>query len=179
MSEYNDLYYNEKFKPTQLNDLDKSWTDMWANTDLIKDSNILDIMLGRGYVKELTSVEGLTASDASVALTNQNASLQNAIQNMDQLYSTDNQKVNYQSAQIDSLNTINYALYIVYFALLVVIAFILLFNMPTYNIYIRGLIALLFIAFPFIIGYIEYILYIVLTYVYAILNGNVYTSGQW
>ena len=175
MSEYNELYYNEKFKPTRLNDLDKSWTDMWANTDLIKESNILDIMLGRE-----TFVEGATTVvNVEPALTAQNEELKVVIQNMSGLYSTDDQKVNYQSAQIDSLNTINYALYIVYFALLVVIAFILLFNMPTYNIYIRGLIALLFIAFPFIIGYIEYILYIVFTYVYAILNGNVYTSGQW
>ena len=175
MSEYNELYYNEKFKPTQINDLDKSWTNMWANTDLTKNSNILDIMLGRE-----TFVEGaVSPTDVNTALTNQNTELKNVIQNMDELYSTNDQKVNYQSAQINFLNTVNTALYYIYFALLIVVAFILLFNMPTYNIYLRGLIALLFIAFPFVISYIEYIAYIVYNYSYAILNGNVYTSGQW
>ena len=169
MSEYNELYYNEKFKPLQLDDLDKSWINMWANTNLIKNSNMLNIMLGKESFN----------SAISESLTKQNAELEVVIQNMSELYSTDDQKVNYQSIQIDFINTINYVLYIVYFALLVVVAFILLFNMPTYNIYIRGLIALLFIVYPFIIGYIEYILYIVFSYVYAMLNGNVYISGKW
>ena len=78
MSEYNELYYNEKFKPTQKNDLDKSWTNMWANTDLTKNSNILDIMLGRE-----TFVEGaVTSADVNTALTNQNTELKNVIQKL-------------------------------------------------------------------------------------------------
>ena len=177
MSEYDALYTNELFKPTQINDLDKSWTDIWANTDLIKNSNIIDIMLGKKNVLEGNA----TMSDAETtdAFNKQNAALSNTIQNMDELYSTNDQKVNYQSAQIDFLNTVNTALYYVYFALLIVVAFILLFNMSTYNIYIRGLIALLFMAFPFIIGYIESVGYIVYNYTYSVLNGNVYTSGKW
>jgi hypothetical protein len=202
MSEYTELYKNEHFKPVQINDLDKSWTNMWSDTQMVKNSNILDIMLDQTKLDQTmlnqtklnqnagdqtmldqnsvdqTVVEKFTNNEVNV-IQNQNEALDQTLTNMKDLYSTDDQKVNYQSAQIDYLITVNSILYYIYFALLIVIGFILVFNLSTVSIYMRALIAALFIIFPFTIGYIEYYIYIAFSYIFAILNGNVYTNGSW
>ena len=197
MSEYTELYKNEHFKPVQINDLDKSWTNMWSDTQMVKNSNILDIMLDQTkldqtklnqnsvdqtmleqHIVDQTAVEKFTNNEVKV-IQNQNEALDQTLTNMKDLYSTDDQKVNYQSAQIDYLITVNTILYYIYFALLIVVGFILVFNLSTVSIYMRVLIAALFIIFPFTIGYIEYYIYIAFSYIFAILNGNVYTNGSW
>jgi len=109
----------------------------------------------------------------------QNIALESTIQNINALYSTDDRKTDYQSAQTETLNTASYVLLFIYFALLIVVAFILVYNLPTMNIYIRGAIMVGFTAYPFVIGYIEMALYIAMMYIYSILNGNVYTNGKW
>ena len=184
MSEYTELYKNEHFKPVQINDLDKSWTNMWSDTQMVKNSNILDIMLCQTKLDQtllnsnIVENFGSTVDDIKI-VQNQNEALDQTLTNMKDLYSTDDQKVNYQSAQIDYLITINSILYYIYFALLIVVGFILVFNLSTVSIYMRGLIAALFIIFPFAIGYIEYYIYIAFSYIFAVLNGNVYTNGSW
>lgn len=124
-------------------------------------------------------IEGLSDQATYNVLNNQNKALQSSITNMNELYSTDDRKSFYQSAQIDNINTINTVLYYIYFALLIVIAFILILKMPTLSIYLRGAIIVAFIAYPFIISYIELYIAILFNYIYSILNGNVYTNGSW
>lgn len=112
-------------------------------------------------------------------LYNQNQALTSTLQNINTLYSTDDQKSKYQSSQTETVNTFMYVFYFIYFALLIVIAFILLFNFQTMSIYYRGAIMAAFIAYPFTIGYIEIIIYITYSYLYSLLNGNVFTNGDW
>jgi hypothetical protein len=159
MSQYTDLYNTKK--PNN----DKSWTDMWANTFMFKNSNIVEHMLDE--------------QEEYNAINDQNIALESTIQNMNSLYSTDDSKSQYQSQQTESLNTTIYVFFFIYFALLIVVAFILLFNLPTMSLYVRGAIMAAFIAYPFASGYIEMVLYMLWSYVYSILNGNVYTNGQW
>lgn len=105
----------------------------------------------------------------------QNIVVASAIQNTMDLYSTDEQKSQYQLAQSANLDTINMAFYYVYFALLIVVAYILIFNSQM-NIYLRAIVAALFLAYPFIINYIEIVIYMFYRYLSAIFNGNVYTN---
>ena len=109
----------------------------------------------------------------------QNDAIEPTIQNTEDLYSTDDQKVSYQTTQTNNLKTINTALYYIYFALLVVIGFILVFYHETTNIYSKAFIAGLFIIYPFIINYLESFIYIISTYMWAFINGNVYRNGYW
>ena len=109
----------------------------------------------------------------------QNDAIEPTIQNTADLYSTDDQKVSYQTTQTNNLKTINTALYYIYFALLVVIGFILVFYHETTNIYSKAFIAGLFIIYPFIINYLESFIYIISTYMWAFINGNVYRNGYW
>ena len=226
MSEYNEIYKNEKFVPKSINDLDKSWTDIWVNTKMVNTSNILDIMLNRdgftvdqvkadtagimsntsniitklgdiktdtGNIKKdtgdiktgiVSAVDKLDQATKAVLkqdiktvqhFQNQNNALDQTIQNMNDLYSTDDQKVVYQSAQIEYLNTINTIFYFIYFALLIVVAFILIFKIQTISLFMRVIIAILFILYPFIIGFIEHYLYMAGKYISALLTGTVYT----
>ena len=113
------------------------------------------------------------------SLNAQNLSLESTIHHINSLYSADDQKSQYQSMQTESINTAIYVFYFIYFALLIVVAFILVFNFSTMSLYFRGAIMAAFIAYPFTIGYIEMFVYISGAYMYSILNGNVYTNGQW
>ena len=111
-------------------------------------------------------------------LNQQNLAIAPTIQNTKDVYSTDDQKSQYQSAQNANLDTINIALYYVYYGLLVVVAYILIMK-TTMNIYIRVGMAAMFVVYPFVINYIEYYLYVMYSYLQAVLNGNVYTSSAW
>ena len=108
----------------------------------------------------------------------QNLAIAPTIQNTKDMYTTDDQKSQYQSMQTANLDTINIALYYVYFGLLIVVAYILIMK-TTLNIYIRVGLGVLLLAYPFIINYIEQVLYIIYSFSQAVLNGNVYTSGKW
>lgn len=181
MSYYNDLYNTKINTNTNLDNLDKLWGDMW-----VKNSKIMSSMfpLNEGYSSEQNreQTDKIRVFDNQVnynTINSQNIALTTILQNMNALYSTDDQKSLYQSAQNTTLNTAIYVLYFIYFALLIVIAFILVFNLPTIDIYFRAAIMAAFILYPFIISYIEMILYISGLYLYSILNGNVYTNGSW
>ena len=179
MSEYDDLYKKSAFSPTKKEDLDKSWNNLWANNNMVLNSNILELMTSKNNIVEGYTYKGSTDPTLYNAITQQNSKLTSTINNMNSLYSTDDQKVLYQSAQLETLHTANTVLYLIYYALLLVIAFILVFNLPTFSIYVRGAIMAAFIIYPFIIGYIEVGISWLLGYIYALINGNVYTNGQW
>ena len=159
------------FNPDTIEDLDKKWTNMWANTSLMFNTNMLSQMLQKP--KENLK-EGYGDSDIYNSLKNQNEKLVTVLQNEADVYSSDDQKVLYQTNQTDNLYYINLVFIYVYFALLIVVGYILIFNMNAFSIYMRVFIAALFILYPFIIQPIEYFLYNIYNYIYSIINGTVF-----
>jgi hypothetical protein len=97
------------------------------------------------------------------------------MKNMGELYSTDNQNINYKIEQTEYLHGVNVILFYIYF-MLIVILIVSLVMMPTNNVYIviGGVITL--ILYPFLIYFIERRLYILFLYVYSMLNGNPYLA---
>jgi hypothetical protein len=114
-----------------------------------------------------------------IALVNaQNTTLQNIIDQNKELLSTDNQKSIYQLADSANLDIINKALIFAYFALLIVVAYILVFVMQK-NIYIKAAIMALFIIYPFVINWLVLTILSYMGYMNAIINGNVYVWSNY
>lgn len=114
-----------------------------------------------------------------IALVNaQNTTLQNIIKQNKELLSTDNQKSIYQSADSVNLDIINKALIFAYFALLIVVAYILVFVMQK-SIYIKAAIMTLFIIYPFVINWIWLTILSGFGYMNALINGNVYVWSKY
>jgi len=114
-----------------------------------------------------------------IALVNaQNTTLDNIIKQNKELLSTDDQKSIYQSADSANLDIFNIALFFIYFALLIVVAYIVFFVMQK-NIYIKFLIMGLFIIYPFVINWLFLLVISSLGFMNAIINGNVYTGSKY
>ena len=92
-------------------------------------------------------------------------------------YSTDHQRVVYQSEQSTNLDTINSALFYAYFAFFAVVVYILGFVMQG-SLYFRGFLLILFAIYPFVIKHMEYVLFDVFKFTSSIFNGNVYTVDK-
>ena len=107
----------------------------------------------------------------------QNAELEKKKIILQDTYSTDHQRVVYQSEESANLDIINRALFYTYFAFFVVVVYIVGFVMQG-SIYFRGFLLILFAIYPFVIKYIEYVLFDVLKFASSIFNGNVYTVDK-
>lgn len=140
--------------------------------------------------EHFSTIEGLTPaeSEAVVGITgnldknfynsivNQNKQLDAEIQNYKNNYSTDDQKVFYQSQQVDYLNLFNSYLFIIYYALLVVLCYFLYYS-KTLSKYMRIGMVILITLYPFIIMTIEKNIFVVLMYIFAVINGNAYIKN--
>jgi hypothetical protein len=107
------------------------------------------------------------------ALYNQNQQINKNAQKIKDKNSTDDQKDTYEIPENELLTTLNTVFYYVYFALLVVVAYQLMFNVEG-SIYKRGIIALLFVIYPFVCKYVFKFLHWAFRYFRAIINGTVF-----
>jgi hypothetical protein len=140
--------------------------------------------------EHFSTIEGLTTSEteAVVKLTgnldqnyynsivNQNNQLDVEIQQYKNNYSTDDQKVFYQSQQVDYLNLFNSYLFIIYYAFLIIFCYFLYYS-KTLSAYMRIGIVLLLILYPFFIMMIEKNIYNTVMYIFSIINGIAYTKN--
>ena len=110
------------------------------------------------------------------SIVNQNKQLDTEIQNYKNNYSTDDQKVFYQSQQVDYLNLFNSYLFIIYYALLVVLCYFLYYS-KTLSKYMRIGMVILITLYPFIIMTIEKNIFVILMYIFAVINGNAYIKN--
>ena len=113
-------------------------------------------------------------ADLYNALYNQNQEIKKNIQRIQDKNSTDDQKNTYETPQTELLTTLNTVFLYVYFALLVVVAYQLVFNVKS-NIYIRILIAVLFVIYPFVSKPIFGYLHWMFRYLKAIISGTAFT----
>jgi len=107
------------------------------------------------------------------AIVNENALLDMEINRLKELYSTDDQKVNYQMQQMSILYTLNNFLFWVYYIFVITFAYFLYYNKDILFIIKIAFMAII-ILYPFIVYYLEHKIYNILKYVYASLQGLVY-----
>lgn len=161
-----------------LNDYNIQMKDKQASTDYLTIN------------EHFSSIEGLTPAetDAVVQLTgnldrnfynsivNQNKQLDAEMQRYKNNYSTDEQKVYYQSQQVFYLNYFNSFLFIIYYALLLILCYFLYYS-KTLSKYMRIGMVVGLTLFPFFIMMFEKIAFSILMYIFAVINGNAYIKN--
>jgi len=177
-SKVNELKLKEKQYNNLLEDYNIQLKDKQGLTDYLKVNEHFDNIEG------LTSQEGNAVATIATALdynyynsiASQNKQLDYEIQNYKNIYSTDDQKVNYQSQQVYYLNNFNFYLFIIYCIFLLVLFYYLYYSKTLLR-YKKIGIALLLILYPFFIIMIEKNLFNSLQYLFSVLNGIAYTKN--
>lgn len=122
----------------------------------------------------------LTGIDFSFeAVQNQNQILMNQIKDNKEKYSTDIQKVNYQSEKIDSLKSTYVFVFATFYIILLGLIYILFAVNTTMSRNIKIAIVVVFALYPFYVNVLQQLLYFLGEYIFAIMNGNVYTPNNY
>jgi len=101
------------------------------------------------------------------AIKTQNEQLLKSNQDMNDLHTTDKQRVYYEEQNISYLNGLNFILFIVYFVFLLLL-FYLLFNIQTNTpLYVKISYVIVLLLYPFYISTIESIVYLSGLYIYS------------
>jgi len=88
----------------------------------------------------------------------------------------DDQLVFYQSQKVSVFKLINFILYWLYNIFIVITLIVLFFFNKTMDIQFKILFSLLFIAYPYLIGYLEKMVYFIFSYLYNIFVGEPYSK---
>jgi hypothetical protein len=109
------------------------------------------------------------------ALESQNKVLRNMMMDQQNMYSTDTQKVKYQSANITFYYSMNQILWWIYYVIVLGVIYCILFGKAKdYSRAFKTFLVVFVAIFPYIIIPIEIFLYWILTYFYAVMNKTVY-----
>jgi hypothetical protein len=143
-----------------------------------KDESIIHNQLEKqaDYLKK-TELTGLDFSFDAVQ--QQNNLLTNQIKENTEIFSTDIQKVNYQSEKIISLKATYVYIFVIFYVCLVGLVYVLFAVNTTMSRNMKIAMIIVFALYPFYINILQQILYFIGAYLYAILNGNVYTSNNY
>ena len=125
----------------------------------------------------MSSLSNLDITSLYYEVKDQNNIIESQTKNMDELFSSDNQNINYKIEQIEYLHSINVLLFYLYF-ILIVILIILSIIKPTGNLYVQIGAVIIIIIYPFLIYFFERRLYLLFLYLYSIFNGNPYLVIQ-
>jgi hypothetical protein len=148
--------------------LDNKLTDSELNNDKLTSENAL-----------LASLPISNYSISFIEVQTQNKLIDNQINDIKQEYSTDTQKVNYQSEKIYTLKKINYVLFIMYYFIVLIFTLVLIMYNTTFTKYFKILIVILFLLFPFMSDILYQLIVYLYNYIFAMLNGNAYTSNNY
>ena len=96
---------------------------------------------------------------------------------MKDTYSTDDSKQLFQSKETSNLNYVNGFLFYIYLFLLIIAIFIL--SNHDVSIIYKILIISIAVIYPFVIYPIEFGIYNLFLYIWAVLNGNVYSMSDY
>jgi hypothetical protein len=151
-------------------------------------SNIVDdnLDVAKATIGNLTEQNKLLSSlplnDYSISfieVNTQNNLIDNQIKEIKDVYSTDNQKVNYQSDKITTLKYINYVLFLIYYVVFAFLIIVLLMYNITFTKQFKSLLVIIFILFPFVSDIVYQLIVYLYNFIYALLNGNAYTSNNY
>jgi hypothetical protein len=160
---YKDTIYGSENKPGYLNLLVKK--ENFSNINNIEEMNIIE-----GFnvsQKELTNV------------INENKLLENQIQKNQNNYTSDDTQVFYKKQQYYRQQDFNYILFIIFYSLILGLAVYLFIFNNTINVYLKVFITFLLAIYPFIIERIEFFVYFIFYYVYALINGVPIDLGNY
>jgi hypothetical protein len=182
--DYNSKVNELKLKETQYNNLLNEY-----NIQVKDKQGLMDYLTVNEHFTNFSNIEGLTSQEGNAvvkitngldynfynSIVNQNSQLDYETQKYKNIYSTDQQKSNYQSQHLDVLNTWNGYLFIIYYVFVLILCYFLYYSNTLLN-YMKVSIVLSLLIYPFIINTIETNLYNAIRYTFSIINGNVYTN---
>ena len=114
------------------------------------------------------------------ALESQNAVLRTVTLDQKNIYSTDNQKVKYQSANITFYYSVNQLLWWIYYVVILGVIYCVLFGEAKYfSVSLKTFLVILAIIFPYVIIPIETFLYWILTYFFSVMSKTVYYKSEF
>jgi len=110
-------------------------------------------------------------------LEDQNEKLDAQYKKVGEIYSTDYQKSNYQHENVTYYRFMNNILFVVYY----ILVFFVIFKVVPSNMLraVKGLVIGMFLLYPFVIQYVEIILYGILKYIHALITGTVYIPPEY
>lgn len=106
---------------------------------------------------------------------NENNSLQNSIKNLKEIYSTDDQKVNYENEHIQFFINTNNFLYIVYYCLVLLFAVMLRNN--KFSRTMKAFIIISLLLYPFFGSYVEISIFNIIRYVWSFILVRAYPGN--
>ena len=106
----------------------------------------------------------------------QNTAIKETAKNIDDAYSTDQRKAIYEHDMMRGNNKNIFLLFCFYYALCVIVAFIL-YRSSEYSNWVKVIIVLAFLAYPFIISMIELKMYNIYEFLKAFVMGTIYSSS--
>ena len=89
----------------------------------------------------------------------------------------DKEKANYQYQQIYNLAYRNKYLIWMYFTIVIYVVYLIV--KKEWNTYLKTAVAVLFIAYPFYIGQLENAIVVFFSYIFSMVNANVYTPNNY
>jgi len=113
------------------------------------------------------------------AVKTQNDTTLKTIQSNIDVFSSDDQKIFYQTQQILSTSYLNIALLVIYYLLFPIVVYMIFYVDTKMDKRGRYLLALFFLTYPFVINPICIYLYYAFMYFYAVSNTNVYSPGTY
>lgn len=137
------------------------------NIDLLKDKS------KRLQAKE-SIIENFGDLTTFQQVQNENKKLAEQIRISSDIYSTDHQKVNFQSQNLEYVLNINFYLFWFYYFLIFVLTIVFLFVKTDVSRLYRVGIVLAFGAYPLVIETLEKMIYFFIMYTYSLMMGNVY-----
>jgi hypothetical protein len=125
-----------------------------------------------GFENKEPFVEGLEGDALVVNLekvTKENELLEKQIQENSNKFTADDSKYFYKTEQYNFQFKVNRGLNFFYYILVTILAIVLGFYDRTINLYVKCGIVFVLLFYPYLIVYLEYLIYIVSKYVYSIL----------
>ena len=169
------LTYNlgkEQTNNTYLND------QVYGDVNKLGSSQLVATKIGKeiaGFENKEPFVEGSTSlSDTVLAVnlekvTKENELLEKQIQENSNKFTADDSKYFYKTEQYNFQFKVNRGLNFFYYILVTILAIVLGFYDRTINLYVKCGIVFVLLFYPYLIVYLEYLLYIASKYVYSIL----------
>jgi regulator of replication initiation timing len=166
------LTYNlgkEQTNNTYLND------QVYGDVNKLGSSQLVATKIGKeiaGFENKEPFVEGLEGDALVVNLekvTKENELLEKQIQENSNKFTADDSKYFYKTEQYNFQFQVNRGLNFFYYILVTILAIVLGFYDRTINLYVKCGIVFVLLFYPYLIVYLEYLLYIASKYVYSIL----------
>lgn len=169
------LKYNlgkEQTNNTYLND------QVYGDVNKLGSSQLVATKIGKeiaGFENKETFVEGNTPLSNPELIVNlekvtkENELLEKQIQENSNKFTADDSKYFYKTEQYNFQFKVNRGLNFFYYILVTILAIVLGFYDRTINLYVKCGIVFVLLFYPYLIVYLEYLIYIVSKYVYSIL----------